>query len=430
MQRKRTASLLSRNPIFRNFIGATTISLLGSNIFDLAMPLYIWERTHSAMALSYVNIGLNLPYFLMAPVTGYSVDHFDKRRVMMCSDVGQVLCMLFLLFYDLTGQDSIWPIVATVFTAKTLMITFETVTTFQLIPALVKPQDLSQANTWFLSSLRFVQVVGPLTGGVLMSALGVRSCILANVLSFGATLYFVFHMKNLSKLIDGEDNTARRRHRHSAANVLKNFTESLKVIRNSAVFRPFIVLMFLWNLSPLIPNTPSLTYYFTGAKHFTSAEYGSVVSLIGIFGIIGYLIASLTYDRIDFYRAFVGSSVWQASLATLALCFVRHPIALAVVFAMSRTGSAILNMGTFLIRQTRVPKSKMGGVNACLRMFFMSAAPVSALMQGYLIDKFGVGVSLAMGAMCLWGVAYFARAVGSVYDPRGAQVPAQDPKAA
>ena len=73
-------------------------------------------------------------------------------------------------------------------------------------------------------------------------------------------------------------------------------------------------------------------------------------------------------------------------------------------------------MGTFILRQTQIPKSQIGGVNACIRMFFMSAAPISALFQAFLIDHFGVGVSLVLGAACLWGALWYARTVGSVYD--------------
>jgi hypothetical protein len=72
-------------------------------------------------------------------------------------------------------------------------------------------------------------------------------------------------------------------------------------------------------------------------------------------------------------------------------------------------------MGTFVLRQTQIPKAKLGGVNACIRMFFMSAAPLSALLQAFLIDHFGVWVSLVIGAACLWGALWYARAVGLAF---------------
>ncbi len=407
MSRQNTFQLLKRSPIFRNFLTASTISMLGSSIFDLSMPLYVFARTGSAVALALTHVALNLPYFLMAPFTGYWADHFDKRRVMLVTDIGQVLCLMFLLCYDLTASAAMWPILAGIFVIKTLMILFETVTTFQLIPGLVKPSDLATANASFLSMLRLIQVVGPLVGGAMMGAFGVRGCIVVNLVSFAATLHFVTKTKNLADLL-GEPGV-RKRNASFAKGVSISFMESVKFIWASKVFRVFIPLMFLWNLSPLIPNTPTLTFYFTATKGLSAAEYGSIMSMIGMFGLVGYLMSNYFFDRMEFGTAFYAAAIWQAVLASVALLFFPHPLLLAVIFAFSRAGSSVLNMGTFLIRQTHVPKERMGGVNACLRMFFMSAAPLSSLLQGALIDTVGVLPSLILGGLCLWGVVYYAR---------------------
>ncbi len=407
MTRHNTLLLMKRNPVFRSFLTASTISMLGSSIFDLSMPLYVWSRTGSPVALSLTNVALTLPYFLMAPFTGYWADHFDKRKVMLVTDVGQAICLLFLLSYDLFTDKGYLPILVGIFCIKTLMILFETVTTFQLIPGLVKTADLGQANTWFLSTLRLVQIVGPLMGGAILGAFGARGSMIINLVSFVATLHFVTKTRNLGELIG--DPHLRKRNPSFAKGVSQNFSESVRFIFASKVFRVFIPLMFLWNLSPLIPNTTSLTYYYTATQGFTAAEYGSVVSLIGLFGMLGYLFSTFLFDRLEFGNAFYGAALWQAIFSSLALLFYPHPVLLSIIFAISRSGSAVLNMGTFLIRQTHVPKERMGGVNACLRMFFMSAAPLSALLQGYLISRVGVLFCLILGVACLWGVSYYAK---------------------
>lgn len=409
------SALVQRNALFRDFLLASNISLLGTNIFDITIPLYVLEKTHSAMDLALVSLALSLPYFLMAPLTGYCIDHFDKRRVMLASDLGQVVCMLLLFAYDLMSTQSIWPVFLFVFAAKTLTNWFETVTTFQLIPSLVRKEDLAEANTWFLTLYRLIQVVGPLAGGILMAFLGFRSCIFLNAVSFGATLYFIYKMKNLSEFIDGPD-FRRKIKPLSVKSIYENFMESVSYIWRSPIFKPFVLLMFLWNLSSLGPNTPSLTYYLKEFKTFSSAEYGSMVALISFTGVVGFLWSHALYKQFDFYRTLVGAAFWQALLATFAISFFHHPVVLVVVFALSRIGASVLAMGTFLIRQTEIPKSHAGGVNACLRMFFMSAVPISAVGQGLLISKFGVDASFLLGALCLWGAFALARTVSITYE--------------
>lgn len=393
---------------------AATVSLLGTSIFDLAVPVYVINTTHDVMALSLTNVALHLPFFLMAPLTGHLVDNFNKRRVMLGSDIGQVFCLSFLLVYLWQGNTTLWPILLAVFIAKTLMILFETVATFQLIPALVSNKDLNEANTWFLSAQRLIQIMGPLLAGLLLTATGVRGCILVNTLSFGATLFFVLRMKNLNELIRSnggfEENPS-----FSPNAIKKNFTASLKYIWQSPLFKPFILMMFLWNLSPYLPNTPSITYYFTQTHGFSEAEYGMVASFFGFVGIIGFLSAGYFYKRFKFSRTFSTSGLWLASFAAVSLLFFRYPLLLAFVSGIARIGGSVMSMGTFYLRQTHIPKSKMGGVNACLRMFFMSSMPLSALLQGYLITHLGVGFSFGLGVIALFGTYYFAHQTAQAY---------------
>ena len=407
-------NLLIKHPIYRNYLAASTISLLGSNIFDIAMPLYIFNRTQSPMALALVSLGLNLPYFLTAPFTGYTVDHFDKRKVMLVSDIGQALTMLLLIVYDLVGSNSLWPILILVFAAKTLMILFETVASFHLIPALVPPESLADANTWFLSSQRLIQILGPIMGGLLMTVFGFKSCIFANFLSFGATLFFVFRMKNLSHVIDG-DRLNELNPSISPIAIFKNFRESVRYIWRSSLFRPFIFTLFCWNLTCFTRNSPSVTFYFNGLKNFSPADYGFVMSLVGFMELLGFFWATGFYRRFEFAKTFSGACFWQAAIATIGMCFYGHPFAFAVMFGVSRMGSSIISMGTFLIRQTEVPRNQIGAVNASIRMHFMLSAPLSAIAQGVIIEHLGVGTSFVLGVVTLWATFWLSKKVGTAY---------------
>jgi MFS family permease len=410
----KTKSLMARNGIFRNFLAASSISLLGNNIFDIAIPLYIVQRTPDPMMLSFANIALTLPFFLMAPLTGFTVDNFNKRRVMLASDLGQVFCLLFLLIYDYYGKNQFWPVLLLIFAAKTLMITFETVATFQLIPALVSDDDLNEANSWFLSSQRFIQIFGPLLAGLLMSTSGIHACVVANMISFVATLFFVLKMKNLNEIIVGEGIGSTNK-QMTIGGVIDSFIDSVKYIWNSNLFRPFILMMFVWNLSSLIPNTPSIVYYFTVEKRLSSSEYGTVASLFGLVGILGFLVSGKLYQKHFFYKPFVIGGIFFALTGMLSIVFFNKPYVLAAIFSLSRIGSSVVTMGTFLLRQTNIPKNRMGGINAALRMFFMSSAPLSALLQGFLIKHFSVRVSFIVGSVFLWLTVWYSIKVAKAY---------------
>lgn len=414
-----SSRVLDNNPIYRKFLMASTISLLGNNIFDISMPLYVWERTHSAFALSLVTIALQLPYFIMAPITGYAVDHYDNRKLMLLSDIGGVVLLSLLLILDLTTTPRLAPILIAVFAAKTLAILFETVATFHLIPSLVKRQDLSEANTWFLSSQRLIQIVGPLTGGLLVGFIGFQASIFVNILSFAATLFFVYRMRDLSRLLHAGRPT--RTTSLSFLSVKHSFAESVRYVWKSPLFRALIFTMFFWNLSSLTPTTASITYYFRAERGYSPVDYGAVISIFGLFSICGFVISSSLYHRLTFRKAFYGSVLWQAAFATIAVCFVNYPMLFIFFFSLSRLGSSIVAMGTFLIRQTEVPRSQSGSINSTLRMHFMSSGPVSGGAQGFLMERFGVLSSFIFGAACLWATAFWGRRIADAHPhvPKG-----------
>lgn len=407
-------SLPARNSRFRRFLTATTVSLIGSNVFDIAMPLYVLHRSGSVIDLSLVSAALHLPHFLMAPITGYFSDHGKKRMSLVLADLGQVAFLLMLSAYVASGAESLWPVFALVFLIKSLMLTFETISSFQMIPGLVGPAELTGANTWFLSLHRVIQIVGPLTGGVLIYYFGIQSCIWTNILSFAATLHFTWSFKNLDRVLSSE----KSEHAifPSPRVVIRQFRESLDFIWRSPIFHPFILLMFLWNLSPLTLNSPSLTYYFTVSQGFTPAKYGFFVSLFGILGILGFLLSHVLYRDKAFAPVFHRSALFQAFFGTLCVLPLGMPILVAFLYGVSRSGGSILSMGSYYIRQTKVPRAQNGAINASLRMFFMAAAPLSSIMQGWIIAQLGVTAALLFGALCLWGVWYYSMKLARAYE--------------
>lgn len=414
---------LKKNPVFTNFLLASSVSLTGNSIFEIAMPLYVLQKTGSVVQLSLVSVALHLPHFVTAPLTGFLADHYNKRRLLIGCDIGQIIMLVLTLAYHYSGVETIWPLLVLILLNRSLQNLFETVANFQLIPGFVAPGDLANANTWFLSFHRLIQIVGPFLGGILMGVFGSSACILVNILSFSATLAFTYRMLDLDEKMSGEAQRAGRP-ALTVTNLFVNFRGNLSYIYQSPIFRPFVSLMFLWNLSSLTLSSPSLTYYFNGRHSFSPAEYGFAVASFGVFGILGFLLSDRLYRVYPFATAFYGSCFIQAILGTIAVVVCPFPILMAVFYSLSRVGSSVLSMGTFILRQTQVPREMAGGVNAALRMFFMSAAPLSAILQGFIMDHFGVETSLAMGAACLWGAVWYASELATHYPNAAVAAPA------
>ena len=82
------------------------VGVLGSSITRFAIPLWVWQETHSATAMAYMGLFAMLPLLLFSPLAGALVDRWSHhlKRVMMISDVTNFLCGLLLLLLLGTGN--------------------------------------------------------------------------------------------------------------------------------------------------------------------------------------------------------------------------------------------------------------------------------------------------------------------------------------
>jgi MFS family permease len=352
---------------------------------------------------------------------------------MIATDIGQMMLLTLLILFEISGgwHDSmLWPILISVFLCKTLAVMFETVSTFHLVPSLVKGEDLTEANSWFFSSNRLMEILGPLVGGLLVTAFGFRSTIIVNIASFSATLFFVIRMRELSTLLSQSAFPKKSRPKASVQLLYKNFINSVRFIWSNAVFRGIVLMMFFWNLTSLSPTSTTVTYFFNGLHQFKPADYGAVMAMFGMFSIAGFLVSSQLYAKFGFSKTITGAALWQAFFGSLAAVFAHFPMIFVVLLATARAGSSTMAMGTFLVRQTETPKGKSGSINSALRMMFMSSAPISSGLQGNLIQSVGVLSSFIFGGAALWLTYLFSKRTAEAFEIRHSRKPSAPPKAA
>ena len=89
--------LLRDRPGYRNLWLASLVSLLGDWFNTIASVMIVNRYTETDLAISWILIARTLPRFLLVPLSGMLADRFNRRTIMMVSDVlraGIVLCFL------------------------------------------------------------------------------------------------------------------------------------------------------------------------------------------------------------------------------------------------------------------------------------------------------------------------------------------------
>lgn len=167
-----------RNRPFRRMWLAGLLSLLGSQISRIGLLLHV-SRTGDEVASLAVLVALEtLPGALAAPLAGAVVDRFNKRSVMIASDLVRLLLMLAVLAHPTVGVIYLMAALHSVVTA------FFEPAKLASIPLVVGPKELLRANGLDKSASNLTLILGPVVGAELLLGLGLSATLIIDALTF------------------------------------------------------------------------------------------------------------------------------------------------------------------------------------------------------------------------------------------------------
>ncbi|WDL99047.1 MFS transporter [Alicyclobacillus sp. ALC3] len=162
-------SVLTKNKNFATLTAGQLISTIGNNLFSLALPWYVFVRTGSKVDLAWAGIAMTLPS-LLGFVSGVFVDRWNKRFTMAASDTLRAILCAVLTVAVLLHQP-LWVILVVVLVLEAIGKFFDPAAA-SLLPQIVAKDELPSASGIQQSSNATAQLVGTLSGGALLTALG------------------------------------------------------------------------------------------------------------------------------------------------------------------------------------------------------------------------------------------------------------------
>src|SRR6187551_1121826 len=94
--RRSILMLFRRNTALRRLLAALAVSQLGDWLYNLALLALVYDRTHSVAWTAATTCARVLPMVLLGPFGGVLADRYDRRRLMIASDVARVGAMVLL----------------------------------------------------------------------------------------------------------------------------------------------------------------------------------------------------------------------------------------------------------------------------------------------------------------------------------------------
>jgi MFS family permease len=372
---------------FKKFWFGQTISNLGSSFTQWAVPLLIFQLTHSAVYLGIATAATFLPYLLFGLPIGAWMDRIDRKRAMIALDAFNAIVILSIPLVAQLGHLSVWWIFGVTFIQSTVFIAFSA-GEFAAIPSLVSTDDLVTANGRIQASYSAAQVAGPLLAGALISFLP-----LTWVMAFDAGSFAVSAVS--LALVRVSFNTPSEESRE-ATSILQDVREGLGYVLRHPVLRNISLMMALINL--VTASTWAQLVLFAHERLDANNREIGVLFAAGSAGVVVTgLLAGRLRKRFSFTALAMTSLMLMGALLVVFAGLRWYWIALPVWAAQSGLG-ILFNINTGSLRQAIVPNQLLSRVLTIAAVLAWSAIPVGGLIGGWAISATG-NVALVYGVI-------------------------------
>jgi MFS family permease len=165
------------------FWTGSLLSGIGSQFTTVAMAWQLYELTDSAFQVGLLGLARAVPQMGLLLVAGLLADAMDRRKLMMCTDIGLFGVSMTLALLTLAGKAS----PGLLYTATALLAIFnslETPARQSIIPNLVPREELAQTLA-LQGTQRYVPIIaGPSLAGVVLALFGPAACYMIDAFSW------------------------------------------------------------------------------------------------------------------------------------------------------------------------------------------------------------------------------------------------------
>lgn len=363
------------------------ISLFGNATIRFALPLYLLNLTGSSALYGTVTACAFIPAILLSPVGGIVADRVNKRNIMVILDFFTAAVIIaFLLLMN--GVNLI--ILLTV----TLMLLYGIAGAYQpsvqaSIPALTSQDNFMAANSIINTISSFASLTGPVLGGVLYSAYGLKPVLWVCMVCFtmSAVMEIFIKIPFQKQISDGGIfKTARA-----------DFAQSIRFVRKEKpVIGKALLVVCGINLFLSAMIIVALPYLITEVLHFEVSQanrlYGYAEGALAAGGLAGGIGAGIFANKLAIRKSgnlVIACAICvfpiSAALILFSSAVINYIVITVCCFAIM-VFSTIFTVQMMSFVQLETPQNLIGKVIAVILTVSMCAQPLGNALYGILFE--------------------------------------------
>jgi len=388
----RRVSGLWRQPDFLKLWAGQSVSVFGSQITTLALPL----TAALTLDATPVQMGLlgavqTLPFLAIGLFVGVWVDRLRRRPILIAADLGRAVLLGSVPLTAALDRLTIGHLYLVGLLAGALTVFFD-IAYQSYLPSLVDRRQLVEGNSRLEVSNSVARVSGPGVAGALIQIVSAPGTILLDAFSFLASAAF------LGSIRGQEPSPADRPSRRS---MWSEIGVGIRHVFRHPLLRPLVLSTATGNFcSGLIIAV--FVLFLTRTLDLAPTLIGITYAAGSTGGVVTALLATRVTARFGLGPAILGGKAVMAASAAL-IPLAGGPVALALAaLVISRFfgsgGAVVSNVSQVSLRQAITPDHLQGRVNATMRFIDWGTLPLGALLGGVLGETLGIRPTLAVSA--------------------------------
>lgn len=373
-----------RHGPFARYMGCEGLSMVGTWMQTMAQGWVMATLTHSAMMLGLVNLAGGLPMVLLSMKGGAAADRFDKRWILLATQLAQVVLALGMGALIYVGQIRLEHVIIFAL-LQGISNAYEMPAANALVPEIVEKDQIAAAIAVDRSVFHATRLLGPSLAGIAIGAWGTASAFFANAVSFLPLTIALCTLPPRS-LGTPEEEEQRGAGMKAGIDYVKGDGPTIAMIGIISM-STFFVFPAMTVLMPL---------YARDVLQLPAQGLGMLMSISAIGSLAGSALLMRIRKRqrlVALALAGVGAAVGLMGLS------VAHNLAQSGVAVVLLAVSMSTQVGTAnTIVQERAPGALRGRVSAIAGLSFFGLMPVAALVLSALSDLTTMRTALACSA--------------------------------
>ncbi|WP_166355944.1 MFS transporter [Phytoactinopolyspora limicola] len=375
---------LLRDPDLRRYIGARFVSLAGSAVTFVVMPVLVYSLTGSATWTALVAVAEGIPYLLTGLWAGVVADRLPRKAIMVGADIAAALVLMSIPVAAWLDHLTAAHVLIVAFVAQTVFVFFDAANLGSL-PVLVPRHRLPSANSVIAGGGTVVEATVPAITGLLLVLVSPATLLVVDAVTFMASALLV-------RSIVRPLNRARR---GVTPRTRTAISEGVRFIVDHPILRYMTIIGFLVAYS----GGSLVGILVVWADHNLGVQEGDwrlgfVFAAWGIGAVVGSVVMPRLVYRVGGVRTALICLPLSGAAGAMTAASGHWVLGMLAIAAWG-AAYLVIAANSVTLRQQVTPEPLMSRVMTVGRMTSFGAGfPAGALTVGLLADRIDVGVAL------------------------------------